>query len=52
VSSLIVLASNIAAMSLRGTGRLLNPSFADVQWVISAYVLTYASLLLASGSHS
>jgi hypothetical protein len=52
VSSLIVLASNIAAMSLPATGRSLNTSFADVQWVISAYVLTYASLSLASGSYA
>jgi EmrB/QacA subfamily drug resistance transporter len=50
VSSLIMLDSNIVAVSLPAIGRSLNASFTDVQWVISAYVLTYAALLLASGN--
>jgi EmrB/QacA subfamily drug resistance transporter len=50
VSSLIMLDSNIIAVSLPAIGRSLNASFTDVQWVISAYVLTYAALLLASGN--
>jgi hypothetical protein len=29
-------------------GRSLSASFTDIQWVISAYWLTYAALLLAS----
>jgi len=52
VSSLIVLDSNIVAVSLPAIGRSLGASFTDVQWVISAYVLTYASLLLASGGYA
>jgi EmrB/QacA subfamily drug resistance transporter len=52
VSSLIMLDSNIVAVSLPAIGRSLGASFTDVQWVISAYVLTYASLLLASGSYA
>ena len=31
--------SNIVAVSLPSIGRSLEASFADVQWVISAYVL-------------
>jgi hypothetical protein len=45
VSSLIMLDSNIVAVSLPAIGRSLGASFTDVQWVISAYILTYASLL-------
>src|SRR6201999_800396 len=52
VSSLIMLDSNIVAVSLPAIGRALGASFEDVQWVISAYVLTYASLLLASGNYA
>src|SRR6201991_1091504 len=52
VSSLIMLDSNIVAVSLPAIGRSLGASFIDIQWVISAYVLTYASLLLASGNYA
>ena len=47
VSSLIMLDSNIVAVALPTIARSLNATFTDVQWVISAYVLTYAALLLA-----
>ncbi|MDB5582338.1 MAG: drug resistance transporter, EmrB/QacA subfamily [Bradyrhizobium sp.] len=50
VSSLIMLDSNIVAVSLPAIGRSLGASFAEIEWVISAYVLTYAALLLASGN--
>jgi MFS family permease len=49
VSSLIMLNSNIVAVSLPAMGRALGASFTDVQWIVSAYVLTYAALLMASG---
>ena len=52
VSSLIMLDSNIVAVSLPAIGRSLSASFTDVQWVISAYVLTYAALRLATGSYA
>jgi EmrB/QacA subfamily drug resistance transporter len=52
VSSLIMLDSNIVAVSLPAIGRSLGATFTDVQWVISAYVLTYAALLLASGNYA
>jgi EmrB/QacA subfamily drug resistance transporter len=50
VSSLIMLDSNIVAVSLPVIGRSLHASFESIQWVISAYVLTYAALLLAAGN--
>ena len=52
VSSLIMLDSNLVAVSLPAIGRSLGASFTDVQWVISAYVLTYAALLMASGNYA
>src|SRR3984885_13406846 len=52
VSSLIMLDSNIVAVSLPAIGRSLEASFTYVQWVISAYVLTYAALLMASGNYA
>jgi EmrB/QacA subfamily drug resistance transporter len=52
VSSLIMLDSNIVAVSLPRIGRSLGASFAETQWIITAYVLTYAALLLASGNYA
>jgi len=43
VSSLIVVGSNIVAVSLPSIERSLEASFAVVQWVISAYVLILIS---------
>ena len=40
VSSLSMFGSNIAAVSLQATRRWLGACFADVQWVISAYVIS------------
>ena len=39
IPSLIMFASNIVAVSLPSIGRWLGASFADVQWLISAYAL-------------
>jgi EmrB/QacA subfamily drug resistance transporter len=50
VSSLIMLDSNIVAVSLPAIARSLGASFSDIEWVVSAYVLTFAALLLAAGS--
>jgi EmrB/QacA subfamily drug resistance transporter len=50
VSSLIMLDSNIVAVSLPAMARSLHASFRDVQWVISAYLIAYAALLLAAGA--
>ena len=43
LSSPIVFASNIVAVSLPSIGRSVEASFAVVQWVISAYVLILIS---------
>jgi EmrB/QacA subfamily drug resistance transporter len=50
VSSLIMLDSNIVAVALPTIGRSPHAGFAGIQWIISAYVLTYAALLLAAGN--
>ncbi len=50
VSSLIMLDSNIVAVSLPSIARSLGASFTQIEWVVSAYVLPFAALLLAAGS--
>jgi EmrB/QacA subfamily drug resistance transporter len=52
VSSLIMLDSNVLAVSLPSIARSLGASFTDIEWVVSSYILTYASLLLAAGSYA
>src|ERR1700721_4183684 len=49
-SFMINLDSNIVAVSLRSISHLLNADFAAVEWVIGAYTLTFASLVLPAGS--
>ena len=50
VSSLVMLDSNVVAVALPTISRSLGGDFADMQWVITAYVLPFAALLLAAGS--
>src|ERR1700677_3812615 len=50
VSFMIMLDSNIVAVSLPSLARDLNATFADIEWVVSAYVLTFAALLMPSGA--
>src|SRR5271154_5735700 len=50
VSFMIMLDSNIVAVSLPSIARNLNATFADIEWVVSAYVLTFAALLMPSGA--
>jgi EmrB/QacA subfamily drug resistance transporter len=52
VTSLSMLDSNIVAVSLPSIARTLGASFADIEWVISAYMLSFAALLLAAGSYA
>jgi len=52
VTSLIMLDSNIVAVSLPSIARSLGAGFADIEWVISAYVLSFTALLLAAGSYA
>jgi EmrB/QacA subfamily drug resistance transporter len=48
--TLTVLDTNIVAIVLPAIARDLGASFADVEWVISTYVLCFASLLLPAGA--
>jgi EmrB/QacA subfamily drug resistance transporter len=50
VSFMIMLDSNIVAVSLPTIARDLGAAFADIEWVVSAYVLTFAALLMAGGA--
>jgi EmrB/QacA subfamily drug resistance transporter len=52
VSSLIVLDTNIVAVSLPAIGQSLGASFTDIEWVVSSYLLSYASLLMGAGAYA
>ena len=45
-----VLDTNVVAVVLPTIARDLGASFADVEWVVSTYVLCFAALLLPAGS--
>src|SRR5258706_1591166 len=47
---LIMLDTNIVAVSLPAIARDLQGQFTDVEWVISAYILPFAALLMPAGS--
>lgn len=48
--AMTVFDTNVVGIVLPTIARDLNASFADIEWVISAYVLCFASLLLPAGS--
>jgi EmrB/QacA subfamily drug resistance transporter len=48
--AMTVLDTNVVAVVLPTVARDLGASFADVEWVISSYVLCFASLLLPAGT--
>lgn len=48
--TLTVLDTNIVAIVLPTIARDLGASFADIEWVISSYVLCFAALLLPAGA--
>ena len=50
VCALIILDTNIVAVSLPSIARELGASLTDIEWVVSAYLLTFAALLLPAGS--
>lgn len=50
VCSLIILDTNIVAVSLPSIARDFSGSFADIEWVVSAYLLAFAACLLPAGS--
>jgi EmrB/QacA subfamily drug resistance transporter len=47
--ALIVLDTNVVAVSLPSIARSYQASFADVEWVVSAYMVAFASCLLPAG---
>src|ERR1700754_2941268 len=49
-SFMINLDANIVAVSLPSIAHSLKADFAAVEWVISAYTLTFASLVLPAGT--
>ena len=49
-SFLIMLDSNIVAVSLPSIARDLHGEFTDVEWVVSAYILPFATLLMPAGA--
>lgn len=49
-SFMLNLDSNIVAVSLPTIARSLHADFAGIEWVISAYTLTFASLVLPAGA--
>jgi MFS family permease len=48
--ALIVLDTNVVAVSLPSIARSFHASFADVEWVVSAYMVAFASCLLSAGA--
>ena len=51
-SVLVILAIQMPSVVLPAIGQGLGASFAELQWVVNAYALTLAALLLAAGSLS
>jgi len=45
-----MLDTNVVAVALPTIAHTLNAEFADMQWVITAYMLPFAALLMAAGS--
>lgn len=52
VCSLIMLDTNVVAVSLPAISKALDASFRDLEWVISSYVLTFAIFLMPAGAIS
>ena len=49
VCALITLDTNIVAVSLPSIARSLHADFSAIEWVVSAYMLAFASLLMTAG---
>src|ERR1700686_5444440 len=48
--ALIVLDTNVVAVSLPSIARSFHAGFADVEWVVSSYMVAFASCLLPMGA--
>jgi MFS family permease len=46
-----MLDSNIVAVSLPSIGRSLGASFSDIEWVVSAYLISDVALLMGAGAY-
>src|ERR1700761_8263636 len=49
-SFMLQLDANIVSVSLPAVARSLNANFAGIEWVLTAYMLSFASLVLPSGA--
>src|ERR1700742_2420260 len=49
-SFMLQLDANIVSVSLPAIAHSLNASFAGIEWVVTAYMLSFASLLMAAGA--
>src|ERR1700726_3115638 len=49
-SFMLQLDTNIVAVSLPSIGESLKANFAGIEWVVTAYTLCFASLLLPAGA--
>src|ERR1700744_4857241 len=49
-SFMLNLDANIVAVSLSSIARSLHADFASIEWVISAYTLTFATLVMPAGA--
>jgi MFS family permease len=47
--SLIVLDTNVVAVSLPSIARGFHANFAEIEWVVSAYMTAFAACLLPAG---
>jgi len=49
VCALIVLDTNVVAVSLPSIARTFHATFAEIEWVVSAYMVAFAACLLPAG---
>lgn len=49
-SFMLQMDANIVSVSLPAISRSLGASFADIEWVVTAYMLSFASLVLPAGA--
>src|ERR1700761_6335699 len=49
-SFMLQLDANIVSVSLPAIARSLNAGFSGIEWVVTAYMLSFASLLLPAGA--
>jgi EmrB/QacA subfamily drug resistance transporter len=50
ISFMIMLDSNLVGVALPTIAKTLHATFAEIEWVVSGYILTFASLLMSAGA--